>query len=66
MASTIPPYDFEPVSSNSKWSITESTESDTESEFINTDTLLMIHDALAKGPYTLYQTGKIVIWILVL
>ena len=37
MASTISPYDFEPVYYYFEWSITESTESDTETEFINTE-----------------------------
>jgi len=35
MGSAIRPYDFEPV--YSEWSIIESTESDTKTEFINTD-----------------------------
>ena len=35
MASTIPPYEFKPLSYNSEWSVTESTKSDTETEFIN-------------------------------
>ena len=37
IASNIPPYDFEPVYYNSDLSITESTKSDTETEFINTE-----------------------------
>ena len=37
IASTIPPDDFEPVYHNSELSIAESTESDTEKKFINTD-----------------------------
>ena len=37
MVTTVPPYDFEPVYSNYELSITESTESDTETEFINAD-----------------------------
>ena len=37
IASNIQPYDFEPVYYNSDLSITESTKSDTETEFINTD-----------------------------
>ena len=37
IASNTPPYDFEPVYYNSDLSITESTKSDTETEFINTE-----------------------------
>ena len=37
MASNIPFYDFELVFYNSELSITESTKSDTETEFINTE-----------------------------
>jgi len=37
MASNIPSYDFERIYYNSELSITESTKSDTETEFINTE-----------------------------
>ena len=42
IAATILPYDFELVYYNSEWSITEITESDTETEFINTDNSYII------------------------